>query len=202
MRELCVRCRRSIATCFCPQIEAFDVNFDLVLLQHPNERRSTVTTARMTHLFVRGSRIIEGASFASHAQVDALLADPTRHCVVLYPGPTSVDVGTPEWRVPAGKRLLVFVLDGTWSTAAKMLRMSPNLQALPQIRFTPTRESEYGFKKQPRAECLSTLEAVHDLLEALEPAANRDGLLRLFRNLVQEQLRFAGRAPRTTRTSV
>jgi len=53
-----------------------------------------------------------------------------------------------------------------------MLRLSPGLQQLPRIMFTPAAPSRYIIKQQPQAGCLSTLEAVHELLTVLE----RNGL--------------------------
>lgn len=198
MRELCVRCRRSRATCFCASVRPFTVGFDLVLLQHPNERRCSVTTARMTHLCVAGSTLFEGAGFAGHARVNAMLADPARHCVVLYPGPGSVEAGSPEWRVPDGRKLTVFVIDGTWSTAATMLRRTPAIAALPRISFRASGPSGYRFKRQPRPECLSTIEATHELIAALEPGCEPRGrLLELFDTMVESQLRFASLNPRS-----
>ena len=63
---------------------------------------------------------------------------------------------------------MVFLLDATWSGARKMLRLSSSLQRLPRIMFTPSAPSRYLIKQQPQAGCLSTLEAVHELLLVLE----------------------------------
>ena len=63
-----------------------------------------------------------------------------------------------------GRRLVVFILDATWSGARKMLRLSPCLQKLPRIMFTPAAPSRFVIKQQPTEGCLSTLEATHELL--------------------------------------
>ena len=72
----------------------------------------------------------------------------------------------------AGGRLLVFILDATWSGARKMLKLSPSLQRLPRVMFTPTAPSRYVIKQQPQDGCLSTLEACHELLLSLENQAS------------------------------
>ena len=51
-----------------------------------------------------------------------------------------------------------------------MLRSSPSLQRLPRVMITPSAPSRYVIKQQPHAGCLSTLEATHELLVALERA--------------------------------
>lgn len=66
------------------------------------------------------------------------------------------------------RQLTVFLLDATWSGARKMLRLSPSLQRLPRLMFTPSAPSRYIIKQQPVEGCLSTLEAVHELLTVLE----------------------------------
>jgi DTW domain-containing protein YfiP len=63
---------------------------------------------------------------------------------------------------------VLFLLDGTWSGARKMLRLSPSLQRLPRVMFTPSAPSRFIIKQQPQAGCLSTLETTHELLVALE----------------------------------
>lgn len=145
----------------------------------------------MAHLCIRNSRLIMGRSFQDDAQVNALIADPGRACVILFPGRESQDIGASGWQPPPGQRLTLFVVDGTWLTARAMLRESPNLMALPQIRFTPTRRSEYKFRQQPEAHCLSTIEAVHTLLGILEPETDGSNLLELFRSMVGAQIQYA-----------
>ena len=48
-----------------------------------------------------------------------------------------------------------------------MLRLSPSLQKLPRVMFTPTEPSRFLIKQQPQDGCLSTLETTHELLLAL-----------------------------------
>ena len=94
------------------------------------------------------------------------------------------------------RRLVVFILDATWALGRKMLRLSPSLQRLPRIMFTPTAPSRYVIKQQPHAGCLSTLEATHELLVALERAGLDDyalpeQLLGLFARMQEFQMRCA-----------
>ena len=95
-----------------------------------------------------------------------------------------------------GRRLVVFLLDATWSGARKMLRLSSSLQRLPRIMFTPSAPSRYLIKQQPQAGCLSTLEAVHELLLVLERHGldrypQPELLLGIFQRMQDFQLRCA-----------
>ena len=191
-RTLCFRCLRPNITCFCQQLRPVTTELELVLLQHPAERRRTIGTARMAHLCITNSRLIVGHEFQTHQKVNELIEDPVNACVTLYPGPESLDIGIPgRWVTPTQKRLVIFVIDGTWLTASSMLKKSPNVRALPQIRFNPKHESGYRFRVQPEPHCLSTVEAVHTLLEYLEPKVNRSNLLEVFHTMVETQLRYA-----------
>ena len=71
--------------------------------------------------------------------------------------------------VPAGRQLIVFVLDGTWKSVRKMLRLSRNLASLPMICFEPPSPSSYRIRRQPKAHCYSTIEAIHHVLDLFAP---------------------------------
>jgi DTW domain-containing protein YfiP len=142
---------------------------------HPKEyKEEKAGTGRLTHLCLPNSELHMGKGFDDHEEVQALLTDPQNHCVLLYPGKDARNLSQGEFAAAdlAGRRLVVFLLDATWSGARKMLRLSPSLQRLPRIMFTPTAPSRYIIKQQPQEGCLSTLEAVHELLLVLE----RNGL--------------------------
>ena len=69
---------------------------------------------------------------------------------------------------PEQTRTLV-VLDGTWSEARTLLRLNPALAALPRIAFARARPSDYRIRRQPAEFCLSTIEALAEVLGILEP---------------------------------
>lgn len=176
-----------------------------MILQHPRERRNTVGSARIAHLSIKNSILITGLDFETHEGVQALLRDPAYAPMVLYPGPRSFCL-TPESvpsflsQIPAGKKPLVFVIDGTWASAKKMLRLSPSLLALPHVSFIPKGESQYQFRRQPKAYCFSTLEAIERLVGLLEAPARAHGLdaaaapeahlSQLFLEMVSHQVSF------------
>ena len=87
-------------------------------------------------------------------------------------------------------------LDATWGGARKLLRLSPSLQRLPRIMFTPTTPSRYIIKQQPQEGCLSTLEAVHELLLVLERSGldrypDPEQLIALFHRMQDFQMKCA-----------
>lgn len=192
-RSLCVRCLRAFSVCYCASLRPFYPSFTVVLLQHPKERKNTIGTARMTHLSLLNSLLIPGIGFEEDEKVNALIRDPAHHCVVLYPGENSVNVSEHADEFlstvrTSSRKLVVFVIDGTWAQAKGMVRKSPRLTALPQICFTPDIPSQYKVRKQPNRFCLSTIEAVHALIRVLDPKAPSDILIELFASMVDRQI--------------
>jgi DTW domain-containing protein YfiP len=142
-----------------------------VFLMHPKEfKQEKAATGRLTHLCLPNSELHMGMDFSAHEGVQALLDDPQNLAVLLYPGADAHNLSSGGLTADelGDRRLVVFLLDATWSGARKMLRLSPNLQRLPRIMFTPAAPSRYIIKQQPQEGCLSTLEAVHELLTVLK----------------------------------
>ena len=52
------------------------------------------------------------------------------------------------------------VIDGTWDQAHRVYRDNAWIRALPHYRLHPDAPSNYRIRREPRFECLSTLEAV------------------------------------------
>lgn len=196
-RDLCLRCLRARSVCQCARLEPFSPSFEVILLQHPKERKNSIGTARMTHLCLANSQLIPGVEFETDPRVSEILSDPLRHCVVLFPGGVLLDRGEErkefvESAVRGGRRITVFVIDGTWPHAKVMVRRSPRLAALPRVGFDPDRPSQYRVRKQPAQHCLSTIEAVHRLIQILDPSAPADRLMEQFLGMVNRQVECAG----------
>jgi DTW domain-containing protein len=198
-RETCYRCFWPKSLCWCSSIQPMDTATRFVFLMHPKEfKQEKAGTGRLTHLCLKNSEVHMGIAFDEHEAVQALLADPQYHPVLLYPGATALNLSTSAaGSLPLeNRRLLVVLLDATWSGARKMLRLSPSLQRLPRVMFTPTSPSRFVIKQQPHPACLSTLEATHELLLALEQAGldrypDPKQLLGLFERMQDFQIRCA-----------
>lgn len=175
-----------------------------VILMHPYEhKRVKANTGRLTHLCLRDSELHLGISFDAHERVQALINDPANFPVLLYPGREALDLSTlrpDDSRLAAlraqlaSRRLVVFLLDATWRKVRPMLRTSLSLQRLPRIMFSQAAPSRYIIKRQPEPGCLSTLEAAHELLRALERSgldaySQPEQLLGLFQRMQDFQIR-------------
>lgn len=185
-RALCERCRRPRVVCYCAELPLLPTRARILLLQHPRERRMGIGTARMAHLALPNSTLRVGTHFAADPIVAALLAEAAP-AWLLFPGADAVDVHALAAR---GPKTLV-VLDGTWSQARKLLRLNPGLSSLPRIAFARARPSDYRIRRQPADFCVSTIEALAEVLGVLEPEGGPfERLLDPFRAMVARQERF------------
>lgn len=202
-RELCVACLRAPVNCYCAQLRRFDPRIEFVILMHPRESRKHVATGRLAHLSLEGSHLLVSYNPAREERLLRLLADPARHCVVLYPGEQSVNLSHLEPRaranlVPESRRLTVLVIDGTWTTARKTMQRSPLLRALPRYSFDPPYASRIRLRAQPRPECFTTLEAIHHTIELLGSSRGfdctsraHDALLTAMDTMIDRQVELA-----------
>jgi len=200
-REMCYRCFWPRAHCWCPLLLPLETRTRFLFLMHPKEfKQEKAGTGRLTQRCLPNSSLHMGMAFDRDEAVAAILADPQYCPVLLYPGREAINLSeAAAAALPAAigsRRLLVVVLDATWSGARKMLRLSPGLQRLPRIMFAAPGPSRYVIKHQPQPGCLSTLEATHELLTLLELLGldryeDPERLLGIFARMQDFQLRCA-----------
>ncbi|MFN0250016.1 MAG: tRNA-uridine aminocarboxypropyltransferase [Kofleriaceae bacterium] len=192
-RTTCARCRRPTSVCYCAALPELETTTRIVILQHPRERDMPIGTARMASLCLPNAQLHVGARWDSHAALATALADPARPPILLYPGAGARDILTDP---PEGPVTLV-VVDGTWSQAKTVVRDNPILHALPRYAFATPEPSHYRIRKEPRAEYVSTIEALMHVLGALEGSPDRfRALLDPLNAMVDAQLAAQARSPR------
>jgi DTW domain-containing protein len=203
IRSLCYTCFQPRQNCYCAHVRVrrFDPKIKFVILLHNIEARRRIATGRMSHLCLENSSLIRGQDYSENLVVNEIIANPRNHCVILYPGKNSKNLTDiqPSLRgglFPQDKDLVIFVIDGTWSTARKMVR-SRNLMALPRICFSPSTPSNFRVRKQPAEGCYSTLEAIHHTIDLVGASRGfdvqgrrHDGLLSVFDTMVEKQLEY------------
>lgn len=186
-RAICERCWRPEVVCYCRFVTPVPTRTRVVIFQHRRERDVPINTARIASLCLPSSELHVGVTFSGTTALRTLLADRERPPVLLYPGPGAIDIETSP---PDGPVTLV-VLDGTWSQAKKLLRVNPELAALPRYAFRPPSPSDYRIRSEPREDYVSTLEAIVHVLSVLEGGDARvDALLEPFRAMVAMQVAY------------
>ncbi len=185
-----------MSSCMCKYIKPIRTKTKFVVLMHTHEFKKIKNgTGHFTHLSLENSELYVDVSFAEHKAVNALLNDKENNCYVLYPGDESILLNENP-PLSNGRQNVIFLIDSTWHNAKKLLRDSPNIQALPKISFKHTKNSEFKIKEQPMELCLSTMESTLCVLELLNMKGDEEltsteleGFLEPFRKMVEYQVK-------------
>jgi DTW domain-containing protein len=150
-------------------IAPLQTKLHVLILQHPQEPDKELGTARLAHQALANSTLRIGLSWPNLSKA---LGRPAIHgnWGVLYLGgkaesaklrPTAPDLSA----LPLEG---IVILDGTWAQAKTMWWRNPWLLKLKRITLNPARRSLYGsLRREPRRECLSTIESIAEALTAL-----------------------------------
>lgn len=173
-RRVCDLCCRPARVCWCsfvprPPLEISRA--EVIILQHPNEAKRGIRTARMAELGISGGRckVYSGRKFPGNLdRLREIFSD--EDTFLLYPGKDSSPLeDIVVERTEEGHRLRFVVLDGTWDEARKLLSRNPSLQRLKKASLSASRSrSRYVVRTQPADACLSTVESVAEALAAVE----------------------------------
>lgn len=138
----------------------------------------------MAHLSLVGSQLHVGTQFDDVASVRQVFDDPSARPLLLFPDDGAM---YPDELVERPTHL--FIVDGTWSTATKIVRRSRWLNALPKLRLRPPEPGRYRIRREMSDVGMATVEATARALEALSgrPGAF-DALLAPFELMVESQL--------------
>lgn len=177
--ENCQSCKKVPALCLCGEIKPQVTKTQVVILQHPQEEDHELGSALLTHLSLPNSIFKIGLSWRSLSAV--LEKEKVDHArwAVLYLGSgikgelKNIDAiqfvskqGTPIDQPNSLDGIVI--LDGSWSQAKALWWRNAWLLKLRRIVLTPKHKSLYKeLRKEPRRECLSTIESVAEVLEAL-----------------------------------
>ena len=207
--ETCPRCEKPLDLCVCSAIPTLSTKTHVLFLQHPQEPDVELGSARIAHLALPSSTLRVGLSWpnlkAALGRDEAVAA----RWAALYlgsgpKGAASHKASSPllfvdKHGAPAAEQKPaldgIVVLDGTWSQAKTLWWRNAWLLKLRRAIVRPSRPSLYReLRKEPRRECLSTIETVAETLDALgEPKETGDGLRALFGELLR---RYRGRPRR------
>ena len=206
IQETCDDCLKIKELCICAEIKKLKTNHHVLILQHPQEPDKDLGTAQIAHLALPNSTLKVGLSWRN---LSAALGRETQNqrWAVLYLGSgAKLAAGSSEKLVPGlnltnkngvpfesreGKKIKdelegIIILDGTWSQAKTLWWRNAWLLKVRRAILNPTHKSLYGpLRKEPRRECLSTIESIAESLNSLgEPAQIGDELRGTFSKLL------------------
>ena len=181
----------------------------MVILQHPDEVKKPLGTAKIVSLCLQESVIKVGINFENDLYLNQLIKQDINGVGVLYPSDSAIELS--HWLCskaldgadqPCSQPLsknsntnaskILIVLDGTWRNVREIFNTNLFLQSLPAFKLTPTSTSNYRIRKAPFESSLSTVEAVAQSLNILEPETSVEGMIDCFNNMIDYQISRMG----------
>lgn len=189
-RPRCERCLRPVWHCLCAHIPALPSHTRVLILQHPDEAKHPLNTARLAALGLLRGELLIGEHFPPLEDIIA----SAEQAWLLFPGK---EHGLPAaTAAPAaqhgGDAPLLIVPDGTWRKARGIVQSNPVLNTLPRLSLPPGAPSEYRVRKATEPAAVSTIEAIARALTMLEPQRDFQPLLKPFNALVEQQIQAMG----------
>jgi len=183
-REDCYRCFKPRVLCVCARIPRVANRTAIHIIQHPREKLHALGTARFAKLGLDRVSLTIPPRAAHHSLV--VPEWPRGGLALLFPHARARLLGDlEEAERPDG----LVILDGTWPHARALYRANPWLAELPHVALRPSTPSRYRIRREPRADCLSTIEAIVQALDILEPGTpGTAGLLEAFDSMIDEQI--------------
>jgi len=182
-RQVCERCLFTPSTCICNAVKRLKNKVRVIILQHPSEEKIAKNTAKLVNLSLIDCEIVKGENNSDFAILKSL---PLESTVLLYPNEQAINLDEQTHSAELSNITHLIVIDGTWKKAYKIFQLTTLLNQFKTVSFKQLPTNRYAIRKAPRADSLSTLEAVaHSLflIEQLSPAP----LYNLLDELIQKQ---------------
>lgn len=151
----CTQCRLPVNACVCAKIQVCEMPFNIMICSHAKEWQKMDNTAHWAFLSSPEIERIKWHRKTERINSTLALSELTELSgqYLLFPSDDAIDIQQPELNI---ERL--WVVDGTWQEAQKMLRQSPWLNHLPKVKITSHADSQFVLRRNQRG--LSTLEAI------------------------------------------
>lgn len=186
-RPTCERCTRPLSHCLCAHIAVVPNRTKVLVLQHPDEQKHPLNTARLAVLGLQQAELLVGEHFP---QLEEHLS-AVDSAFLLFPAQADSAV-QPLAPIENELSSLLIVPDGTWRNARKIIRSNPILSTLPHLSLPSGDPSLYRVRKATEPAAVATIEAIARTLTVLEPEHDFQPLLAPFTVLVEQQIQAMG----------
>ncbi|MBI2606653.1 MAG: DTW domain-containing protein [Deltaproteobacteria bacterium] len=157
----------------------------VLVLRHPREKGVELASVPVLEESIAHITVRTGLSWPNLAKAVGHIADPKRWAVLFLgslKGPALEEIK----KAPQGTVLIstrngellsakearlegIIVLDGNWSQAKALWWRNAWMLKLNRLLLKPAQPSQYGkLRREPRRQCLSSLESVAEVLEHIE----------------------------------
>ncbi|WP_250658534.1 tRNA-uridine aminocarboxypropyltransferase [Alkalimarinus coralli] len=206
-RERCKVCGNARVACICKWIAPVFNKTSILILQHPDEVKKPLGTAKIVSLCLQNVAIKVGVDFSCDEELSRLLYSGSGNLALLYPSKSSTRLGDwynnleelnaagplrGETAEGINSKKTLIVLDGTWRNTREIMSVNKLLHDIPFVCLDPAEKSNYRIRKAPFSDYLSTVEAVSQALQTVEPLTNVDVMLECFTNMIDYQISRMG----------
>jgi len=153
---MCSHCYLKSAHCICGALPLLETRTEVLVIRHVTERHVMSNTGRLAALVLSNCHIIDFSPELPFKDERASWDGAW----LLYPGPNPIPPG------PAPIRLVV--LDASFRRAKRMYRRIESLHQLPQLSLSPPMLAPHRLRQPPRADGMSTIEAIAAGLALIE----------------------------------
>jgi len=173
LHGLCARCFLKAQWCLCSSLPRLRTNTEVVVVRHVSEEWLTSNTARLATLMLGNLRILP---YGGGEPFDArpLVGENT---LLLTPDASALPLERPPQRL--------ILLDGTFRQARRMYKKIPELHSLQTYAIESSAPRLPGLRRPPRADGLSTIEAIAFALARFESPQLAEPLLGAYAEFVR-----------------
>lgn len=192
----CSQCWKTEELCLCAEVESLATRTEILILQHPQEARNPLTTARLASCSLSKCTHKVGLNWRSLSAALGKPAEPKQWAVLFLGTIKGIEnlkqvpfqVVTQKGE-PVSKKSIkgIVVLDGNWKQSKTLWWRNAWLLKLQRIVLNPPEASQWkGLRKQPRKNCLSTIESLSFTLSQMDEAPKVSAnLSRIFQRHVE-----------------
>jgi DTW domain-containing protein YfiP len=162
------------ASCVCNKIKPIELPFKITLCCHSNEWQRNDNTGQWALLCSQDISRIKWhrKSELIQPQIDIHMITQQPGHYLLYPSDDAQDINILASDI-SGDIAQLWVIDGTWQEAQKMLRQSPWLKSLPKVKIQAQKDQTLAsqFQLRRNQQGLSTMEAITEAIRGHSPSA-------------------------------
>lgn len=182
--QRCEDCLLATYNCICAFRPVRSSRAEFVLVMHKNETFKPTNTGRLiADVFPAGTHAFRWTRVDPDEELVALLNDPRRQCLLVFPVDTSDEKAKPRALcidVSPDKIPTFILLDGTWKQSGRMFHLSRWLDQVPCIVLPAAGERGYAVRKSHQDNYVSTAEAAALCLQLADEPENSETLLDYF----------------------
>jgi DTW domain-containing protein YfiP len=200
-RRYCERCEKPDVACLCGWISPQANRLAVLILQHPDETRQAIGTAKLVERGLQRAHVEAGLQFDQSETLALLSQWSASRPLLLYPERLSLaaahfalDFETEHFTPPALLNTYdsLILLDGTWRNTRELLLANKWLSTLPTLEVRNAGSSRYRIRQAKKAGALATIEAVSNVLSVLDAAHKPELFLRPFEKMIDFQINKMG----------